>query len=166
VLGLWIGKDGESARQWLTILGELKARGIEDVLVACCDGLPGLPDAINAVWPSATVQTCVIHLVRASLRYASKAGHGKLVPDLRRIYTAVSEQAAEQAFDEFTASDPGRKYPAVARTWSQAGQDVVPCLAFPPEIRKVTQRHEDCGRLLAGGREAVVFGCGAIVFGS
>lgn len=64
VLGLWIGKDGEGARQWLTILGELKARGIEDVLVACCDGLPGLPDAINAVWPRATVQTCVIHRSR------------------------------------------------------------------------------------------------------
>ncbi|QUW85318.1 IS256 family transposase [Streptomyces mirabilis] len=137
VLGLWIGKDGEGARQWLTILGELKARGIEDVLVACCDGLPGLPDAINAVWPRATVQTCVIHLVRASLRYASKADHAKLVPALRKIYTAPTEQAAEQAMEEFTTSDLGRKYPAVVRTWSQAWQDFVPYLAFPPEIRKV-----------------------------
>ncbi|MFI1259179.1 IS256 family transposase [Streptomyces netropsis] len=137
VLGLWIGKDGEGARQWLTILGELKACGIEDVLVACCDGLPGLPDAINAFWPRTTVQTCVIHLVRASLRYASKADHGKLVSALRRVYTAVSEQAAEQALDEFTTSDLGRKYPAVVRTWSQACKDFVPYLAFPPEIRKV-----------------------------
>jgi transposase-like protein len=137
VLGLWIGKDGEGARQWLTILGELKARGVEDVLVACCDGLPGLPDAINTVWPRATVQTCVIHLVRASLRYASKADHGKLVPALRKIYTAPTEQAAEQAMEEFTASDLGRKYPAVVRTWTQAWQDFVPYLAFPPEIRKV-----------------------------
>ncbi|MFI0915481.1 IS256 family transposase [Streptomyces abikoensis] len=137
VLGLWIGKDGEGARQWLTILGELKARGVEDVLVACCDGLPGLPDAINAVWPRTTVQTCVIHLVRASLRYASKADHGKLVPALRKIYTAPTEQAAEQAMEEFTTSDLGRKYPAVVRTWSQTWQDFVPYLAFPPEIRKV-----------------------------
>ncbi|WKK27747.1 IS256 family transposase [Streptomyces olivoreticuli] len=137
VLGLWIGKDGEGARQWLTILGELKARGVGDVLVACCDGLPGLPDAINAVWPRTTVQTCVIHLVRSSLRYASKADHGKLVPALRKIYTAPTEQAAEQEMEEFTASDLGRKYPAVVRTWSQAWQDFVPYLAFPPEIRKV-----------------------------
>ncbi|WP_157859258.1 IS256 family transposase, partial [Streptomyces pathocidini] len=99
VLGLWIGKDGEGARQWLTIIGELKARGVEDVLVACCDSLPGLPDAINTVWPRTTVQTCVIHLVRASLRYASKADHGKLVPALRKIYTAPTEKAAEQALE-------------------------------------------------------------------
>jgi putative transposase len=137
VLGLWIGKEGEGARQWLTILGELKARGIEDVLVACCDGLPGLPDAISAVWPRATVQTCVIHLVRASLRYAAKQDHGRLVPALRAIYTAPSEQAAEQALEDLATSELGRKYPAVIRSWRNAWAEFVPYLAFPPEIRKV-----------------------------
>ncbi|MFI1967482.1 IS256 family transposase [Streptomyces pathocidini] len=137
VLGLWIGKDGEGARQWLTIIGELKARGVEDVLVACCDSLPGLPDAINTVWPRTTVQTCVIHLVRASLRYASKADHGKLVPALRKIYTAPTEKAAEQALEGLAESPLGTKYPAVLRTWRQSWQDFVPYLAFPPEIRKV-----------------------------
>jgi putative transposase len=138
VLGLWIGKDpGEGSRQWLTILGELKARGIDDVCILCCDGLTGLPEAVNTVWPRTTVQTCVIHLVRASLRLASKKDHPQLVPALRAIYTAPTEQAAEHALDDLAASTLGRRYPAIERTWRAAWAEFVPYLAFPPEIRKV-----------------------------
>jgi putative transposase len=138
ILGLWIGKDpGEGARQWLTILGELKARGITDVCILCCDGLSGLPDAVNAVWPRTTVQTCVIHLMRASLRLASKKDHTALIPALRAIYTAPTEQAAEQALEEFAGSQLGRRYPAIERSWRAAWSEFVPYLAFPPEIRKV-----------------------------
>ncbi|WP_190021360.1 transposase [Streptomyces hiroshimensis] len=105
------GRRSGGARQWLTILGELKASaGSRASLVTCCDGLPGLSDAINAARPCTTVPTCVIHL--------------EFVPALRKIYTAVSERAAEGALDEFTTSDLGRQYPAVVRTWSQAWQRV------------------------------------------
>jgi putative transposase len=138
ILGLWVGKDpGEGSRQWLTILGELKARGIADVCILCCDGLTGLPEAVNVVWPRTTVQTCVIHLIRASLRLASKKDHPKLVPALRAIYTAPTEQAAEQALDDLAASELGRRYPAIERSWRAAWSEFTPYLAFPPEIRKV-----------------------------
>jgi transposase-like protein len=138
ILGLWIGKDGgEGSRQWLTVLGELKARGIADVCILCCDGLTGLPEAVNTVWPATTVQTCVIHLMRGSLRLASKKDHAKLVPALRAIYTAPTEQAAQQALDDFAASELGRRYPAIERSWRAAWPEFIPYLAFPPEIRKV-----------------------------
>src|SRR5881398_25011 len=102
VLGLWVGPStGESSKFWLTVLSELKSRGVADVCIVCCDGLTGLPDAIGVVWPHAVVQLCVVHLIRASLRYASKKEWGALTKDLRLIYTAVDEQAAEAALDAF-----------------------------------------------------------------
>jgi len=138
ILGLWIGKDaGEGSRHWLRVLGELKARGIADLCILCCDGLTGLPEAVNTVWPATTVQTCVIHLMRGSLRLASKRDHAKLVPALRAIYTAPTEQAAQQALDDFATSELGRRYPAIERSWRAAWPEFVPYLAFPPEIRKV-----------------------------
>ncbi|MCD9166216.1 transposase, partial [Streptomyces albireticuli] len=108
----------------------------EGVCIVACDGLKGLPDAVTATWPKATVQTCVIHLIRASLRFASKAHHAKLVTELKAIYTAPTEQAAEQALAEFTAGELGQKYPAIVRTWQAAWSEFTPYLAFPPEIRK------------------------------
>ncbi|WP_369359754.1 IS256 family transposase [Streptomyces sp. cg2] len=137
VLGLWVGDEGEGATTWMTVLTELRNRGVEDVCIVACDGLKGLPEAVTATWPKATVQTCVRHLIRASLRLAAKQHHAKLIPELKAIYTAPTEQAAEQALAGFTASEWGQRYPAIVRTWQSAWSEFTPYLAFPPEIRKV-----------------------------
>jgi putative transposase len=106
VLGLWVGPStGESAKFWLSVLSELKGRGVADVCIVCCDGLTGLPDAIGVVWPQAVVQLCVVHLIRASLRYASRKYWVPLSKDLRPVYTAADEQAARWYSRGFTESD-------------------------------------------------------------
>ncbi len=117
VLGLWVGPTtGESAKFWLTVLSELKSRGVADVCIVCCDGLTGLPDAIGVTWPQAIVQLCVVHLIRASLRYASKKYWPSLARDLKTIYTAPDERAAAAALEEFAAAWQDR-YPAIVRLW-------------------------------------------------
>lgn len=121
----------------MTVLAELKNRGITDVLICCCDGLSGLPEAITTTWPKTTVQTCCVHLMRASLRFASKKDYPALVPALKAIYTAPSETAAEHALAEFEQSAIGQRYPAIARTWRAAWPEFVPFLQFPPELRRV-----------------------------
>jgi putative transposase len=137
VLGLWVGPTtGESAKFWLSVLSELKARGVADACIVCCDGLTGLPDAIGAVWPQATVQLCVVHLIRASLRYASRKYWVPLTRDLRPVYTASDEAAAATALDAFAAAWEGR-YPAIVRLWRAHWAEFVPFLAFPPEVRRV-----------------------------
>ncbi|MFF1344149.1 IS256 family transposase [Streptomyces sp. NPDC058290] len=130
-LGLWVGSEGEGATTWMAVLSELRNRGIEDVCIVACDGLKGLPDAVTATWPKATVQTCVIHLTRASLRLSSVRDHPKLVP------AAPTEAAAEQALATFEASELGERYPAIVRTWRSAWPEFTPYLAFPPAIRTV-----------------------------
>jgi transposase-like protein len=136
VLGLWVGPStGESSKFWLTVLSELKSRGVADVCIVCCDGLTGLPDAIGVVWPQATVQLCVVHLIRASLRYASKRDWGALTKDLRLIYTAVDETAAGAAMDVFAETWSAR-YPTIVTHWAE----FVPFLAFPPDVRRVVIR--------------------------
>jgi transposase-like protein len=136
VLGLWVGTGGEGAKHWMTVLTELKNRGVADVLIACCDGLKGLPEAIGEVWPLATVQGCVVHLVRSSLRYASRAHWSAITKALRTVYTAPTAEDAEARFDEFE-QDWGAKYPAIIRLWRSAWEQFTPFLAFPPEIRKI-----------------------------
>jgi putative transposase len=137
VLGMWVGPTtGESAKFWLTVLAELKSRGVADVCLVCCDGLTGLPDAIGVVWPQATVQLCVVHLIRASLRYASKKDWPALTKDLRSVYTAVDETAAAAALEEFAERWQPR-YPAIVRLWRAHWSEFVPFLAFPPAVRKV-----------------------------
>ena len=137
VLGIWIGDgEGEGSKFWLGVLTELRNRGVDDVLIVCCDGLRGLPDAIEAVWPQATVQTCVIHLLRASFRYAGNDQRKKVASALRPVYTAASVEAAEAAFSEFEA-DLGQKYPAIVRLWRDQWETFVPFLAFPAEVRRV-----------------------------
>lgn len=137
-LGLWVGpSEGEGARFWMSVLAELRNRGVADVLICCCDGLSGLPQAIEATWPRVTVQTCCVHLMRASLRFASKKDCPQLVPALRAIYTAPTEDAAAAALAELEASALGQRYPAIARTWRAAWPEFVPFLAFPPELRRV-----------------------------
>jgi transposase-like protein len=137
VLGLWIGPTtGESAKFWLSVLSDLKTRGVADVCIVCCDGLTGLPDAISVTWPQAVVQLCVVHLIRASLRYASKKYWVPLSKDLRAIYTASDEAAAAAALEDFAGSW-GERYPAIIRLWRAHWPEFVPFLAFPPEVRRV-----------------------------
>ena len=137
VLGLWVGPTtGESAKFWLTVLSELKSRGVADVCIVCCDGLTGLPDAITVTWPQAIVQLCVVHLIRASLRYASKRYWAPLTKDLKLIYTAADQAAAAAALDAFEGAW-GERYPAIVKLWRAHWQEFVPFLAFPPEVRRV-----------------------------
>lgn len=137
VLGMWVGAStGESSKFWLSVLSELKSRGVSDVCILCCDGLTGLPDAIAVVFPQAVVQTCVVHLIRASLRYASKKDWTPLTRDLRPIYTAADERAAEAALEVF-AERWALRYPAIVRLWRSHWAEFIPFLAFPPEVRRV-----------------------------
>ncbi len=117
VLGMWLGPSGgEGAKHWLSMLTELKNRGVADVCIVSCDGLKGLPEAINATWPEAVVQTCVVHLVRNSLRYASKKHWAAITRDLKPVYTAPSATAAEARFAEF-AETWRPVYPALVAMW-------------------------------------------------
>ena len=118
-------------------MNDLKARGIEDVLIVVCDGLTGLPAAVQTVWPEAIVQTCIVHLTRASLRWVNYKDRKRVASQLRLIYSASTEQAARDALDSWTDSEIGRKYPAIKRQWEAAWEQVIPFFAFPPEVRKV-----------------------------
>src|SRR3954447_7061800 len=124
ILRLWAGDGGEGAKFWLQVCTELRNRGVEDVLMAVCDGLKGLPDAINEVWPRTVVQTCVIHLLRASFRYASRAHWDAIARALKPVYTAATEAAALDRFLEF-AETWGTKYPAIVRLWENAWSEFV-----------------------------------------
>ncbi len=155
VLGLFVGPTGgEGAKQWLGMLTELRNRGVSDVLIACCDGLKGLPAAITATWPQATVQSCVVHLVRNSLRYASKAHWSKITADLKAVYTSSTVPAAEARFAEFAETWRG-KYPAMVAMWERAWPEFVPFLDFPPEIRKLIYTTNGIESLNARFRQAV-----------
>jgi putative transposase len=155
VLGLWLGPTGgEGAKQWMTMLTELKNRGVLDALVVCCDGLKGLPDAIRVTWPEATVQTCVVHLVRNSLRYASRKYWAKISQELREIYTAPTVEAAQARFGEF-AENWQALYPAMVRSWESAWEEFVPFLEFPVELRKIVYTTNAIESLNARFRRAV-----------
>lgn len=138
ILGLWAGEhgDGEGAKFWLRVLTEIKNRGTQDVLMVVCDGLKGLPDAVTAVWDKAIVQTCIVHLLRNSFRYASRKDWAQLAKDLKPVYTAPSADAALDRFAEFSDKWES-KYPAIIRLWTDAWAEFVPFLAFDVEIRKV-----------------------------
>jgi putative transposase len=136
VLGLWVGDGGEGAKYWHQVLSEIKNRGVKDVLFLVCDGLRGLVESVNDIWPLAIVQTRVLHLVRNTFRYASKPYWYELARDLRTVDTAATEQAARERFDEF-AGKWGERYPAIIRLWENAWAEFVPFLAYDPEIRKV-----------------------------
>src|SRR5262245_42408514 len=136
VLGIWV-EHTEGAKFWLRVMNDLKARGIEDVLIVVCDGLTGLPTAVEAVWPKALVQTCIVHLTRASLRWVNYKDRKRVAAQLRLIYGAPTEEAAREALDTWTDSEVGRQYPAIKRQWETAWEQVIPFCAFPPEVRKV-----------------------------
>ena len=137
VLGLWAGNGaGESAKFWLAVLTELKNRGIGDVFFLVCDGLKGLPDSANTVFPLATVQTCVIHLIRGTFKYASKRYWEQLAKDVRPIYTAASAKDAWAAF-EALEEKWGKPYPAIPKLWRAAWEQFIPFLDYDVEIRRV-----------------------------
>ena len=124
------------SKYWLRVLSEIKNRGTADVCIVVCDGLKGLPSAIETVWPQAITQTCVIHLLRNSFRYASKRDWAAIAKDLKLVYTAASESAALDAFVAFTETW-GQRYPAIIKLWENAWAEFVPFLAFDKEIRSV-----------------------------
>jgi putative transposase len=136
ILGLWAGAGGEGAKYWLAVLTELKNRGVEDVCIVVCDGLKGLPDAIGATWPLALTQTCVVHLLRNSFRYASRRDWPAIARDLKPVYTAPSEAAALERLAEF-AEVWETRYPAIVKLWESAWAEFVPFLGFDPEIRTI-----------------------------
>ena len=136
VLGIWVQAE-EGASFWAHVCAELANRGVSDVLIVCCDGLTGLPEAIEATWPQATVQTCVVHLIRASMRFVSYGDRKKVAAALKAVYTAPSQEAAWQALTDFSESDMGVKYPQAAATWERAWERFIPFLDFPPMLRRV-----------------------------
>src|SRR5690242_5279396 len=138
ILGLWAGEhgDGEGAKYWLRVLTEIRNRGTRDVLMVVCDGLKGFPEAIAAVWPQAITQTCIVHLIRNSFRYASKRDWAAVARDLKPVYTAASEAAALDAFAAFSGTWE-KQYPAIVRLWENAWAEFVPFLAFDREIRTI-----------------------------
>jgi putative transposase len=138
VLGLWAGEhgDGEGAKFWLRVLSEIKNRGTRDVLMVVCDGLKGLPDAVNAVWDKTIVQTCIVHLLRNSFKYASKKDWPQIARELKPVYTAASESEALDRFAEFSGTWE-KRYPAIIRLWENAWAEFVPFLQFDREIRTV-----------------------------
>jgi transposase-like protein len=136
ILGLWVGDGGEGAKFWLTVLTEIKNRGVDDVCIVVCDGLKGLPDSIGATWPLAIVQTCVLHLIRHTFRLAARQHWDPIAKALRPVYTAPTEAAAKERFVEFTATW-GERYPGITRLWESAWAEFVPFLAFEVEVRRV-----------------------------
>lgn len=153
VLGMWVGTGGEGAKGWLNHLSDLKNRGVEDILIVACDGLKGLPEAIATLWPQTEVQLCVVHLVRASLRYASKKYWSAITKHLKMIYTAPTREAAEVEFVEFCAEWEDT-YPAMIRLWRNSWEQFTPFLAHPPELRRLVYTTNAIESLNARFRQA------------
>jgi transposase-like protein len=136
ILGLWAGTGGEGAKFWMSVLTDLRNRGVADVFFVVCDGLKGLPEVVSNVWPAAIVQTCIIHLIRNTFRLTSRKYWDELKRDIRPIYTAVNATAARTAFDEL-ADKWGARYPAVVKLWNNAWEEFIPFLDYDLEIRRV-----------------------------
>lgn len=136
VLGIWV-QASEGAKFWASVCAELANRGVKDVLIVCCDGLTGFPEAIEATWSQALVQTCVVHLIRSSMRFVSYTDRKAVAKMLRPIYTAANEDAALMALAAFADSNLGKKYPAAVAAWERAWERFTPFLAFGPALRKV-----------------------------
>jgi putative transposase len=136
ILGLWIDNT-EGAKFWMKVFNDLKTRGVHDILIAVTDGLKGMAEALAAVYPAATLQTCIVHLIRNSLEYASWKQRRVLAATIKPIYTAVSAEAAEAELAAFEAGPWGQKFPTVAASWRRAWSNVIPFFAFPPAVRRV-----------------------------
>jgi len=136
ILGLWI-EGSEGAKFWMKVFNDLKTRGVADILIAVTDGLKGMPEALAAVFPATTLQTCIVHLIRNSLDYASWKDRKALAAAIKPIYTAPSAEAARAELDAFAEGPWGRKFPTVTAAWRRVWDQVIPFFAFPPPIRKV-----------------------------
>jgi len=136
VLGIWI-EQTEGAKFWLKVFNDLKTRGCGDILIAVVDGLKGLAEAIEVAFPATTVQTCIVHLIRNSLDYASWKDRKAVAAALRPVYTAASDAAAMAELDAFAAGPWGQKYPTIVQSWRRAWEHVIPFFAFPPEVRRI-----------------------------
>ena len=136
ILGIWAGDGGEGAKFWLGVLTELKNRGVEDVCIVVCDGLKGLPESITTTWEFAVVQTCIIHLIRNTFKFASRKYWDQIARDLRPVYTAPTEAAARARFEEF-AEKWCTMYPAIRRLWENAWSEFIPFLDYDVEIRRI-----------------------------
>lgn len=136
ILGLWI-EQTEGAKFWLRLMNELRNRGVADLLIAIVDGLKGFPEAINAVFPEAQIQTCIVHLIRHSLAFASWKERREVAAALKPVYRAANAEQARQQLDEFAAGYWGRRYPAIAPAWLRQWDQVVPFFAYPIEVRKI-----------------------------
>jgi putative transposase len=135
VLGMWF-QESEGAKFWMQVLTDLKQRGVRDILICCVDGLSGFPEAIEAIFPNTTVQTCIVHLIRSSLRYVPRREREQVARDLKPIYTAVDADAAQAALEAFDEKR-GQRFPVITRAWLNAWEYVIPFLAFPDEVRRV-----------------------------
>jgi len=135
VLGIWLAEN-EGAKFWASVLSELKTRGVKDIYIACMDGLKGLPEAVTALFPPTLTQQCIVHLVRASMRYVASKDMKAVATDLKRIYNSVTSEDAERELNAFEETWGG-KYRAAVRVWRNAWANVVPMFQFPPEIRKI-----------------------------
>jgi len=154
ILGLWI-ETSEGAKFWLRVMNELKNRGVDDILIAVVDGLKGFPDAINAVFPQTVVQTCIVHLIRNSMDFASWKDRKAIAAALKTIYRAKDADAGRQALDEFDAGPWGKKYPAIAQSWRRNWEHVIPFFAFPVAVRRIIYTTNAIEALNAKLRRAV-----------
>jgi transposase-like protein len=134
LLGMWMSEN-EGAKFWLNVMTELKNRGVQDILIACVDGLNGFPEAIEAVFPKTTVQLCIVHMVRNSLRFVGWKDKKSVAADLKKIYTATTVENAERALDDF-AQKWDEKFPSISRSWRAHWGNVIPFLDYPLDIRK------------------------------
>jgi putative transposase len=135
VLGMWF-QQTEGAKFWLQVLTDLKQRGVQDILIACVDGLKGFPEAIEAAFPQTWVQTCIVHLIRHSLRYVPRRERERVARDLKAIYTATDPDEAALALEVFD-EQWGQRFPVITQAWQAAWEQVIPFMAFPPEVRRV-----------------------------
>lgn len=154
VLGLWI-EQTEGARFWLRVMNEIKARGTNDLLIAVVDGLKGFPEAITAVFPETIVQTCIVHLIRYTMQFASWKERKAIAGALKPIYRADHADAAWQALEAFDEGPWGRKYPAIAQSWRRNWEAVIPFFAFPADVRKILYTTNAIESLNASVRKAI-----------
>lgn len=136
ILGLWVANN-EGAAFWSSVCAEIANRGVEDVFIVCCDGLKGLPEAVEATWPDSMVQTCIVHLIRAANRWVSYGDRKAVSAGLCAVYNASNADTAKAALDEFAASEMGKKYPQSAKVFCDGWDKFIPFLQFPPAARKV-----------------------------
>jgi putative transposase len=154
ILGLWI-ETSEGAKFWLRVMNELRTRGVGDILIAVVDGLKGFPEAINAVFPQTIVQTCIVHLIRNSMDFASWKDRKAIAAALKTVYRAKDANTGRQALDEFDAGPWGKKYPAIAQSWRRHWEQVIPFFAFPIAVRRIIYTTNAIEALNAKLRRAV-----------